>query len=89
MAKKKEVGTDCLPDMEGPNIICAHSDDDEKTLPNFIKRKHPRRGEKKKQGQKSRQANSPKKVGYKEEREPLRIVVIARVQKSHLLLFYS
>jgi hypothetical protein len=36
--------------MEGPNIICAHSDDDEKPLPNFIKRKHPRRGEKKKQG---------------------------------------
>jgi hypothetical protein len=31
------------------------------TLPNFIKRKHPRKGEKRKQGErpKSRQANSP------------------------------
>jgi hypothetical protein len=33
--------------------------------------------------------NSPTKAGHKEEREPLRIVVIARAQKSHPLLFYS
>ncbi len=32
-----------------PNIMCARRDDD-KTLPNFIKRKHPRKGEKKKRG---------------------------------------
>jgi hypothetical protein len=47
--------------------------DQDETLPNFIKRKHPRKGEKKKQGQgpKSRQANSPKEAGHKEERELL------------------
>jgi hypothetical protein len=32
----------------------------DKTLPNFIKRKQPREGEKQGQGSKSRQANSPK-----------------------------
>jgi hypothetical protein len=47
---------------------------DDETLPNFIKRKQPRKGEKKNQGQgpKSRQANSPKEVGhFVEAREPL------------------
>jgi hypothetical protein len=49
----------------------------DETLINFIERKHPRKGEKKgNKGQggpkKSRQANSPTKVGHKEEREPLR-----------------
>jgi hypothetical protein len=41
---------------------------DDETLPNFIKRKHPRKGEKKNQGQgpKSKQTNNPKKVGHKE-----------------------
>ncbi len=48
MAKEKEAVLIVLPDMEGPNIICAHSDDDEKTLPNF--RKHPRRGRKETRG---------------------------------------
>jgi hypothetical protein len=47
----------------------------DKTLPNFIKRKHPSKGVKKKQGGKdqlkSRQANSPKEAGHKELREPL------------------
>jgi hypothetical protein len=37
------------------------------TLPNLIKRK-----QKKGQGPKYRQANSPKEAGHKEEREPLR-----------------
>jgi hypothetical protein len=44
----------------------------DETLPNFIKRKHPRKGEKKGQGPKSRQANSPKEAADKEERDPLR-----------------
>jgi len=58
---------------------CLEKSNDE-TLPNFIKRKHPRKGEKKKQGARTkdqgpgtRQANSPKEVGHKEEKEPLRI----------------
>jgi hypothetical protein len=42
-----------------------------KTLPTLIKRKHARKGEKKKQGPKSRQANSPKETGHKEEMQPL------------------
>jgi hypothetical protein len=57
---------------------CLEKSNDE-TLPNFIKRKHPRKGEKKKQGARTkdqgprtRQANSPKEVGHKEEKEPLR-----------------
>jgi hypothetical protein len=33
--------------------------------------------------------NSPTKAGHKEEREPLRIIVTARAQKSHPLLYYS
>jgi len=45
------------------------------TLPNLIKRKHPRKGQQKKknkgQGPKPGQANSPKGAGHK-EREPLR-----------------
>jgi hypothetical protein len=43
----------------------------DETLPNFTKRKHPRKGEKKKQrgGPKSRQVNSPTQVGHKEVRE--------------------
>jgi hypothetical protein len=45
-------------------------------LPNFLERKHPRKGEKKGnkgQGPKSRKAKSPTKACHKEEREPLRI----------------
>jgi len=46
-------------------------------VPNFIKRKHPRKGEKKKQGAttkvQARQANSPKEVAHKEKMEPLHI----------------
>jgi hypothetical protein len=49
---------------------------DETLIKNFIERKHPRKGgkkETKRQGpKKSRQANSPTKVGHKQEREPLR-----------------
>jgi hypothetical protein len=47
---------------------------DDETLPNFIKRKHPRKGEKRRnngQGPKSRQANNPKEAGHNEVREPL------------------
>jgi hypothetical protein len=48
----------------------------DETPPNFIERKHPRKGEKKKgnkgQGRKSRQqANSPTMAGHKEKREPV------------------
>jgi hypothetical protein len=49
--------------------------DDDETLPNFTKRKHPRKGEKKKQRSKHQspgKQNSPKEVGHKEERAPLR-----------------
>jgi hypothetical protein len=46
------------------------------TLPTFIKRKHPRKGEEQKKGggpvPKARQANSPKDVSHKVENEPLR-----------------
>jgi hypothetical protein len=47
-----------------------HNDE---TLPNFIKRKHPRKREKKKHGHgpKSRQANSPKEASHKEVMESL------------------
>jgi hypothetical protein len=41
---------------------CKKYDDDE-TLPNFIKRKHPRKG-KKVQGSKSRQANNLREAGH-------------------------
>jgi hypothetical protein len=44
------------------------------TLLNFIKRKRPRKGEKRNKGQrpkKSRQTNNPKEAGHKEAREPL------------------
>jgi hypothetical protein len=39
---------------------------DDETLPNFIKRKHPRKGEKKET--RGRQPNSPKEVAQKEAR---------------------
>jgi len=39
---------------------------DDETLPNFIKRKHPIKEEKKET--RGRQANSPKEVGQKEAR---------------------
>jgi hypothetical protein len=39
---------------------------DDETLPDFIKRKHPRKGEKKET--RGRQANSPKQAGQKEAR---------------------
>jgi hypothetical protein len=45
-----------------------------KSCQNFIKRKHPRKGEEKKKngpGPKSRQANSPKDAGHKKVMEPL------------------
>jgi hypothetical protein len=53
------------------HLVYVFGKDDE-TLPNFIKRKHPSKGEKKNQGQgpKSKQANNPKEVGHKEAREP-------------------
>jgi len=56
------------------HLVYVFGKDDE-TLSNSIKRKHPIKGETKNQGQgpKSRQANSPKEVGHKEAREPLRI----------------
>jgi hypothetical protein len=43
------------------------------TLLNFIKRKRPRKGEKRNKGQrpKSRQTNNPKEASHKEAREPL------------------
>jgi hypothetical protein len=47
----------------------------DETPPNFIKRKHSRKGERKRnkgQRPKSRQANSPKETSHKEERESLR-----------------
>jgi hypothetical protein len=47
----------------------------DETLQNFIKRKHPRKGERnrnKGQRPKSSQANSPKETSHKEERESLR-----------------
>jgi hypothetical protein len=44
----------------------------DETLPNFIKRKRPTKGEKKKQRARTK-VNSPKEVGHKEEREPLRM----------------
>jgi hypothetical protein len=43
----------------------------DETLPNFIKRKHPRMGEKKSHGSKFRQANSLTEADM-EERDPLR-----------------
>jgi hypothetical protein len=55
------------------NVHIPRFDQDE-TLPNFIKRKHPRKGEKNKQGARTEvllRANSPKEGGHKEEREPL------------------
>ncbi len=48
----------------------------DETMPNFIERKHPRKGENfknKGQGRKSRrQANNPTTAGHKEKREPVR-----------------
>jgi len=54
------------------NVHIQRFDQDE-TLPNFIKRKHPRKGEKNKQGARTEvlPANSPKEGGHKDEREPL------------------
>ncbi len=47
-------------------------------LPNSIKRKHPRKGEKKKQRARTkstgRQANRPKEMVHTEEREALSII---------------
>jgi hypothetical protein len=45
----------------------------DETLPNFIKIKHPRKGEKENKGQvpKSKQANNPKEACHKNIREPL------------------
>jgi len=45
----------------------------DETLPIFKKRKHPRKGEKKKQGRrtKGQASNSPNEVGHQEERESL------------------
>jgi hypothetical protein len=54
-------------------------------VPNFIERKHPSKGEKKKQGAKKDQSpgkpNSPKEAGHKEEREPLRTAPSTRCMK--------
>jgi hypothetical protein len=46
----------------------------DETLPNFVKRNHPRKEEKKKKGEgpKSGQANSPNEGGHQEGTEPLR-----------------
>ncbi len=67
------------------HLVYVFGKDDE-TLPNFMKRKHPRKGEKKNQGPgpKSRQANSPKEVGHKETREPLRIETSTKTSISRL-----
>jgi hypothetical protein len=55
------------------SLVDIQKFDQDETLPNFVKRNHTRKGEKKNkgQGQKSRQANRPKEAGHKEEREPL------------------
>jgi len=55
------------------NRLTGNQNDE--TLPNFIKRKHPKKErEKRNKGPrpKSRPANSPNKAGPKEKREPLR-----------------
>jgi hypothetical protein len=55
------------------NRLTGNQNDE--TLPNFIKRKHPKKDRvKRNKGQrpKSRQASSPNKAGHKEKREPLR-----------------
>jgi hypothetical protein len=55
------------------NRLTGNQNDE--TLPKFIKRKHPKKGREKRnkgQGQKSMQPSSPKEAGHKEEREPLR-----------------
>ncbi len=47
----------------------------DETLPNFKERKHPRKGERKKQWartKKSMQANMPKEVCHTKVKEPLR-----------------
>jgi len=47
---------------------------DDETLPNFIKKKHPRKGEERKQGARIevQASKEPNKGGPQEEREPLR-----------------
>jgi hypothetical protein len=60
--------------LDSDFIISATNIGFGETLPNLIKRKHPRKGQQKTnkgQGPKSGQANSPKGAGHK-EREPLR-----------------
>jgi hypothetical protein len=56
--------------MSSPDLKNKYNDE---TLPNFIKRKHPRKGEKKKQGARTKvQASKhPKEPGHKEVMEPL------------------
>jgi len=54
------------------NRLTGNQNDE--TLPNFIKRKHPKKGREKRNkglGQKSKQASSPNEACHKEEREPL------------------
>jgi hypothetical protein len=67
------------------HLVYVFGKDDE-TLPNSIKRKHPKKGEKKNQGQgpKSRQANNPKEVGHKEAREPLKTETSTKTLTGHL-----
>jgi hypothetical protein len=55
------------------NRLTGNQNDE--TLQNFIKRKHPKKEREKRnkgQGPKSRQASCPNKAGHKEKREPLR-----------------
>jgi hypothetical protein len=51
---KHEFQGPCSSINKGHCIFCTLFNDDE-TLPNFMKRKHPRKGEKKKQGARTAQ----------------------------------
>ncbi len=56
---------------QGSRLIIMMNDE---TLPNFIKRKHPRKEEKKKQSARTSVQSvkrAPKEVSHMEEREPL------------------
>jgi hypothetical protein len=54
----------------------------DETPPTFRKRQHPRKGERKKQGARTKvqASKQPKEAGHKEEREPL---IIKTSTKSH------
>jgi hypothetical protein len=63
-----------IPIFNEISSLCEWQCSDDETLPNFIKRRHPRNGEKNKQRARTKvqASKQPKEVGQLEERESVR-----------------